>query len=195
MKKSTLTALIVGQTLLMSARKVNGGKVQLELAEVIANPTRNNALADLNADDDRFSGTSKARRCYATASPAIVDKAFGIDTASLKEGESMEDINVLNPELNGKRLRVEIVESSIATEWDQANLAKAAKQYTNSKGETKYFVKDGKFIFSKPGVTNGEPKHNILQSDIQLSMEEAEAAGITFDVKAVVAEGTKVLNK
>ncbi len=51
------------QTILLSARKVNGGKIQLEFAELIkTTATSVNPLSLFNKSDERFSTGNKARR-------------------------------------------------------------------------------------------------------------------------------------
>lgn len=189
MNKKLLSALVIGETLLMSIRATANGSFQAEFAEIIPNPTRNSALAGLNEGDDRFDVSKpKARRAYAKITAQAAMKQFGLDIAGLKEGEVMEDINILNPSLDGLRLRVQVSESHVASEWAQANLEKAAKNFTNAKtNEKKYFVRDGKFIFSNTTVTNAEPKHSIIESSTQLTYAEAQAAGVSFDVVSDVA--------
>ena len=61
----SLDTLKSGQSLLVHARSVNGGKVQLELAEVV-NTSSPNILAMFNQSDDRFTQAG-ARRAWMTA--------------------------------------------------------------------------------------------------------------------------------
>ena len=64
----SLQGLQVGQTLLVSARKVAGNKLQLEFAEIVkTQSTAANPLAIFNKSDDRFSQGNGARRAWLTA--------------------------------------------------------------------------------------------------------------------------------
>jgi len=194
----SLATLILGQVLLVSLRKVEGGKCQLDIAENIDNHKRSNVLGMLNADDDRFNNTkAKARRTFTTASPAMVEKYFGVkasEIAKLGEDDVME-LNILNPTIEGKALRIEVKESHRATPWQAENLAKAAKQFTNVKtGETFYFTKGGKCIFSSPKVVDREPIHTIIEADALLTYEEVEALATPFDAQVALNEKAKGLN-
>ena len=74
LNSGSLEGLQAGECLLMSARKVNNGKIQLEFAEKIAAKDRPiSALTVLNASDSRFS--SGARRGWATAEPIDASKS------------------------------------------------------------------------------------------------------------------------
>ncbi len=171
---TTIGTLVLGQVLLATARRVEGGKVQLEFAEIIVNPkSQTNVLAELNADDDRFKASKKgARRAYLTASPAMAEAHFGIKIAGLPEDGSKKEFNILNPELKGAALRMQVSEKFEGSEYEMANQQKTAKQYTDNKGVVKYFVKDGKLIFSETTMVANEPKHRIIESDSQMSWEE-----------------------
>jgi len=69
----TLDTLEKGNTLLVSARKINGGKIQLEFAEVVSTSDKGvNLLAMLNKSDDRFS--SNARRAWMSAEPTDAEE-------------------------------------------------------------------------------------------------------------------------
>lgn len=175
----TIATLLVGEVLLASARKVEGGKIQLEFAERIANPSQGtNVLAAMNADDDRFSQSLPgARRVYLTASPAMVQEHFGVDVSKITTEPT--ELNILNPKLMGKALRIQVSESFKGTEYQMANAQKAAKQFTNKDGETKYFIKDGDLIFSNTKLVDVEPKHTIIASDAQVSWEEYTASKVT----------------
>lgn len=191
-QKVTLATLALGQVLLVGLRKVEGGKCQLDIAEIIENPKRSNVLGALNADDERFNNAKpKARRTFTTASPAMVEKYFGVSAKAIDKlavGETME-LNILNPSIEGKRLRIQITETHRATAWQAENLKDAAKQFTNAKtGETFYFVKDGKVIFSQPKVVDNEPKHSIIEADSLLTFDQVEALPEPF-IAPVAVEG------
>ena len=76
----SLETLTPGQTLLVHARKVNGGKLQLEFAEKLQQADRPvNALAVFNKSDDRFSNGAGARRAWMTVEPSDASEILGID--------------------------------------------------------------------------------------------------------------------
>ena len=78
LNSGSLDTLKTGETLLISARQINNGKISLEFAEKITAKDRPvSALTVLNASDDRFS--SGARRGWATAEPIDASKAFDVN--------------------------------------------------------------------------------------------------------------------
>lgn len=187
--KATVATLAIGQVLLVAVKNIKGGKLQLEFAEKIDNPNQSiNVLAVLNADDDRFKGNKGARRAYVSVTPAQLEAHFGIKAASVPAEGSLE-INELAPTLLGKALRMRIIESFQGSEFEMQNQAKTAKQYTGKDGEKKYFVKDGKLIFSKTEmVTTDDAKHSIIPSDSQVTWEEYSALNTVAVQDALNAE-------
>lgn len=180
----TLATLAIGQTLLVGCTKVKGGKVKLDIAEVLENPSRNTALNLLNADDKRFDASKiKARHAFnLSATPAQMEKYFGVsakDVEALEEGKTME-LNILNPELEGKRLRLQITESFIGTDYQMKNQEKTAKQSKNSKtGVISFFTIGGKPIFSNVSATNGTVSHRIMHADALLSWSDVSVSEAT----------------
>ena len=78
LNSGSIESLQPGQTLLVGARQVSNGKIQLEFAEKVSASDRPvSALSLLNASDSRFS--SGARRSWTTAEPADASKTFGVD--------------------------------------------------------------------------------------------------------------------
>ena len=126
LKSGSLESLEVGQTLLVSARQVSNGKISLEFAEKITAKDRPvSALTVLNASDDRFS--SGARRGWATAEPIDASNAFNINFGDdgewyTSERGEMMDLDILNPEFNGTRFRVQISETIEPSEWQAENI-------------------------------------------------------------------------
>lgn len=166
----SLDSLQKGETLLLNARKVANGKMQLEFAEIISTNDRGaNLLAMLNKSDDRFS--SNARRAWMTAEPTDAEELLNIDFGAnagwyaSEKGEMLE-LNVLNPKINGIRCRVIVDETTEPTEFQEANLAKSAKR----KGKDGDFIThDGDYIFSNTLVTltdkNTDSMHVFLVPD------------------------------
>ena len=166
----SLDSLQKSETLLLNARKVANGKMQLEFAEIISTNDRGaNLLAMLNKSDDRFS--SNARRAWMTAEPTDAEELLNIDFGAnagwyaSEKGEMLE-LNVLNPKINGIRCRVIVDETTEPTEFQEANLAKSAKR----KGKDGDFIThDGDYIFSNTLVTltdkNTDSMHVFLVPD------------------------------
>ena len=167
LNSGTLESLKPEQTLLVSARKVNGGKLQLEFAEVIKNGNTMNVLGILNKSDERFS--SSARRAWVTAEPNDAEESFGINFGidagweTTEKGE-MLFIDVLNPTIGETRCRLQINETVEATDWQSDNIETAAKR----KGKDGDFItNEGNYIFSNTSVVMSDetPKHTILTPD------------------------------
>lgn len=167
----SLDTLKKGDTLLVNARKVNGGKIQLEFAEIIkANSTGVNVLALLNKSDDRF--TSGARRCWMSVEVVDAEELLSInlgnDQAWYTNAKQQEilDLNVLNPMMHETRMRVLITESTEPTEYQQDNWETQAKR-RGKDGD--YITHNGDYIFTQSTIilTNGvtDEAHTFLEPD------------------------------
>ena len=190
----TVATLVLGQTLLVSARRVEGGKIQLEFAEKIKNPSQsNNILAIFNEGDERFDQNNKGpRRCYMTIMPANLEKLFGIKADTVPADGSVLELNILNPTLGGKRLQIQITESHTPfSEYEATNPEKTAKQYTNREGVKMYFVEDGKLIWSKTTLVDSEPNHKIFKSDAQMSYADFVASQVTEAIDSDILNASK----
>ena len=173
--KGSLDTLNPGDTLLAGARKVNNGKIQLEFAEIVQTSDRPVSLLTLlNKSDDRFA--TRARRCWVTAEPADASDTFGInfgddgDWYMSEKGEVM-DLNILNPEINGVRMKLRIVEQTTPNKWQEQNLETAAKR-RGKDGD--YITHKGDYIFSNTMMvlTNDEVQHILLESDTEAIVVE-----------------------
>jgi len=163
-----LEALTPGQTLLVQARKVNGGKLQLEFAEKLQQTDRPvNAISMFNKSDDRFSAGNGARRAWLTVEPTDASTLLGVDLEGGKYttdemGRDVLPLNIANPTVNGQPLRVQIVETTEATEWDAANIETRAKR----RGKDGDFIThNGMYIFTQSTVVLGEPNNVFLEAD------------------------------
>lgn len=166
----SLESLKKSDTLLVSARKVNGGKMQLEFAEIVSTTDRGvNLLAMLNKSDDRFS--SNARRAWMTAEPTDAEELFQINFGpdagwyASEKGEMLE-LNILNPVINDARCRIVVDETTEPNEWQEANIETSAKR----KGkEGDFITHNGDYIFSNTLVTltnkNTDDMHVFLEPD------------------------------
>jgi hypothetical protein len=174
-------------TTLTRVTKTKNGAFQAEFSAIILKPnTTNSALALLNIGDSRFRQLSK-RMAWITVTPDAISKYFGIDISHLRNEESIE-LNIENPKIEGLPLNVQIqeftqreIEEKIEkTTSDKVkasyqylldNALSRAKQIKTDEG-TKYFIKDGQFIFSISSVVLGEPKHIFITDAKMVSEEE-----------------------
>ena len=166
-----LNTLKLGQTLLTRFRKIEGGFVQMELAEVKEGSRGLSAAFVFNQSDNRFSRNS-ARRAWQPATPADVQSALGISVGDDQAWE-MDDmgneilvVNVLNPiaSFEGQEfpLRVQIVETTEPTEWQRANINTTAKR----KGrDGEFILHNGEYIFTRSSIVFNEPVDVYLKAD------------------------------
>lgn len=181
LNSGSLDTLKVGETLLISARQINNGKISLEFAEKITAKDRPvSALTVLNASDDRFS--SGARRGWATAEPLDASKAFDVNFGDdgewyTSERGEMMDLDILNPTFNDVRFRVQITETTEPTEWQAENLERAAKR-AGKDGD--YITHKGDYIFSNSDIIllpEGEDaNHTWLTPDTERMASKAKVA-------------------
>ena len=166
-----LTTLKLGQTLLTRFRKIEGGFVQMELAEVKEGSRGLSAAFVFNQSDNRFSRNS-ARRAWQPATPADVQSALGISVGDDQAwemddmGNEILNVSILNPvaSFEGQEfpLRVQIVETTEPTEWQRANINTAAKR----KGKDGEFIlHNGEYIFTRSSIVFNEPVDMYLDAD------------------------------
>jgi hypothetical protein len=148
-----------GDVMLVSAKRVEGGKVSLEFAQIVENKNKPMSLTQLlNESDERFK-VQKPRRAWHSGEVADIKKNFGIDTSSLTLGQVLE-IGQLNPTINGIKLNLQITETTVGTDYDKANITTRAKR-AGKEGEFLYH--NGQHIFTKVEVVLGEPNHTFLE--------------------------------
>jgi len=165
----SLETLTPGQTLLVHARKVNGGKLHLEFAEKLQQSDRPvNALSVFNKSDDRFTSGAGARRAWMTVEPSDASEILGINLEDDEQyttdamGREIMSLNILSPTAGDHQLRVQIVETVDATEWDAQNIETRAKR----KGKDGAFIThEGRYIFTQSSVVFGEPNNVFLEAD------------------------------
>ena len=195
LNSGTLDTLKPNETLLLQARKVANGKIQLEVAESIQVSDRPmNVLGMLNKSDDRFK--SNARRTWVTAEPTDATELFSINfgadaewyMGTSKSGAQVEllDLNVLNPVINDMRCRILVTETIEPTEWQAENVERSAKR-KGAEGE--FITHDSNYIFSNTTLvlTNEDTKgmHTFLKPD-SVAMQTGE--NTTNSVVAEVIE-------
>ena len=168
-----LNTLKLGQTLLTRFKKIEGGFVQMELAEVKEGSRGLSAAFVFNQSDKRFSRNS-ARRAWQPATPADVQSALGISVGDDQAWELDEmgnetlTVNILNPTATYEgqefNLRVQIVETTEPTDWQRANINTAAKR----KGRDGEFVlHNGEYIFTRSNIVFNEPVDVYLKADTE----------------------------
>ena len=169
----SLQGLQVGQTLLLQARKVNGGKIQLEFAEIVK--TQSNAanpLALFNKSDDRFSQGNGARRAWLTAEAKDASVYLNINLMDDADwevdqmGREILPLNVINPvaHINGEAfpMKVEVFETVTPTEWQANNIETAAKRRGK---DGAYCTHKGLHIFSNAFIAFNKANHVFLEMD------------------------------
>jgi len=165
-----LNSLKLGQTLLTTFRKVKNGFISVELAEVKDTGGPSAAFV-FNKSDDRFTRSS-ARRAWQTGQPADLEEALGVDLSDSADWE-MDDkgneilvANILNPVVTFEGqtfpMRVQIVETTEATDWQAANVKNTAKR----KGKNGDFIMHkGDFIFTNASIVFSMPEDVYLEAD------------------------------
>ena len=191
LNSGSLDKLQPGECLLIGARKVANGKIQLEFAEKISASNRPmSALTILNASDSKFS--SGARRSWATAEPVDASEIYNVNFGDdgewyASERGEMMDLDIINPEFNGTRFRVQITETIEPSEWQAENLERAAKR-AGKDGD--YITCDGNYIFSNADVVllpEGEnPKHTWLTPDTERLAVKANTAVTKDEVESMM---------
>lgn len=192
---ATVETLTEGNTLFVRARKVNnkktgGAKMSIEVAEVINNPERPlSALADLNAGDERFDNVRpRAQRGFVTVEPQVafdefgiskeafdkLEKSTGVDSKDWKEGQHYIMLNLLNPRLKGKRVRLQINESTTPREGGRAKINPATGATIMHQGAPVYRTVQL--------VYDGTVRNSFLQSDGTI------AAGIPASEKSAAPQ-------
>ena len=166
-----LNTLKLGQTLLTRFRKIEGGFVQMELAEVKEGSRGLSAAFVFNQSDNRFSRNS-ARRAWQPATPADVEMTLGISVGDdqawemYETGNEILTVNILNPVANyeGQEfpLRVQIIETTEPTDWQAANVQSSAKR--KGKGGD-FILHNGDYIFTRSSIIFNEPVDVFLDAD------------------------------
>jgi hypothetical protein len=185
----SLNTLKLGDTLLLTARKVKGDKISLEFAEVLKvqeGPVT--AVSRFNRSDSRFG--NRARRAWVNVTVEDVSADLGMDFSDnnpewemTPRGEMLE-LNMLNPTVEGERIRVAVNETTEPDAYQADHIETAAKR----KGKDGEFIKhNGEYIFSNTLVviTNEVIEHTLLEADV----EKARV------IKDVIAEKSMVTDE
>jgi len=174
--EKTVKTLSKGETLLVQARGVKDGKVQLEFAEFINNPTAKQSrskTSKANKSDKRFAGASP-RRGWLTGEPQDLKDMFGhlgekcdftSETGKPLAKDQIVELNVLNPTdatENNERCHIEITETIKPDEWQKDNKDKAAKR-RGADGD--FIFCGGKHIYTNIDIVGEDVRHTFLESD------------------------------
>jgi hypothetical protein len=151
------------EMLLVSAKKVNGGKIQLEFAQHISNPNArpSSIVGLLNESDDRFNNAQGGpRRAWLAGEVSDIQGKLGIDLSSLVNVGDSKELNVLNPTIKGMALNIQITETTEGTEYDVQNFESRAKRA----GKDGLFITTmkGEYIYTRTTVVLGEAKHTFI---------------------------------
>ena len=119
-----------------------------------------------NADDERFQ--RKSRKAWLTAEMSNAEQLLGVDMSNLEfspneYGKPAAVLNILNPVINGERMRVQITETVVPqSEYDVNNVDTRAKR-RGKDGD--FILHKGQYIFTINEIVLGEPSHTFLESD------------------------------
>jgi hypothetical protein len=163
-----------GETLLSKVKAISGGKYQLEFAELIQNPTAkggNSLVGLLNKSDDRFA-SAKPRRAWISGEKSDIEGALGFKIEDMEPGDD-KFLNIVNPEIGGDRVRVQITETTVGSEYQLENLEKSAKR-AGADGD--YITHGGEYVFSNTDPVIGKAKHTFLASDSVAAAVQADVA-------------------
>jgi hypothetical protein len=203
----TIEGLELGQSLLTQVRGVKNNrenatynKVQIEVAEKVVSTERNTPqnylLQALNKSDERFQGgnNDRARRGWIVAEPQDFVEMFGSQLGlTQEEVDAIMNIGLnqiiplghLNPQIGGKTLRIQVIETTEPDEYEKENLAHRAKQ----NGRGLYCVtKDKKqLIFSHTQIVDFKPQHVFIPFDL-VPFEEAFKPGTSAQQMSVTGK-------
>lgn len=171
MNTGSLESLKLGESLLVSARKVANGHVQLELAELKEGSGGVSAAFVFNKSDDRFTSSSP-RRAWQSGLPKDMEESLGIKFGDDQpwqvndKGQEILALNVLNPVATHRGMefpmRVEVTETVTPTEWDVENLDTSAKR---AGADGPFITHQGQYIFAKTKIVFRAPNDFYLQAD------------------------------
>jgi hypothetical protein len=188
----------VNETIMVSARSINGGKFSVEFAEKLRED--NNVLGILNAADSRFNSGGRARRAWLSVEPTNFEEQFGIDLTTAETvqddyGRQVVPLGIANPAIstpsgNEIELGIQVTESTSidaihntadSKSWALANPHKSIKQ--DGTGNALYLdnmpIYSKAEVVAKDAVSHTYVKHNAMQpvqSPVNIVAEEEEAA-------------------
>lgn len=207
-------------TSITKIKRVANGRLQAEMKDHVEKPTtKTNVLAKLNRGDSAFKNVSKQRYgWFGVTVEGLSDMGVSEkDIAAinkLAEGESFE-LNLDSPTLFGDPLRLQIIETTDANEYEQENVLTKSKQITITEdmakrknvasdydlsdyiGEQGYFLTtDGRHVFARAQVTIESELQHVFLNDAKLVPEsDLQEFSVTLAdatrVKEQVEEGVE----
>lgn len=155
----------------------NKEKVQLVFLQNILRKGRAGLLAELNKGDERFG--SSGRPFWVTVTlegvKALVPEAYETSVKCVETGD-YESLNIVNPEIHGSKIKIQLTETHRARKSDIQNLEQSAKQ----DGNGNYLTVDNRPIFTRVEPTYEDLcehtfiEHNMLVSDVDELMISEE---------------------
>lgn len=186
-----------------SVRRVANNGLQAEMQDIVSHPGRVNVLAALNKGDSRFQTGNPRRAWFPVTIASLAEQ--GVSSETLSKIEELEykvkmDLNIENPQVNGKVLRIQVNESVTPDEFQVANVMKTAKQIMitdkvaankgiNTKydlsqyiGQNGYFVESttGQHIFSATSVTLEDQVRSVFVEGELVPEKELADFGATL---------------
>jgi len=174
LNSGSLDTLKVDDVILTHVERTANGGYRAEFVEHInrGGTGSDDVLAMMNASDPRFQRGSKTYT-WVPATITDVETLLNIDGLDIENSEFVSitskagkvrqvvPLNILNPEFNGNKLRVEITETTTPTDWQKANgVGHKVNPATNE-----ILLKDGQKIYRNTKMTIKEPVHTFVQHD------------------------------
>jgi hypothetical protein len=171
---------------IVNIKRVKNNRLQAEMIDIVDKPGKVNVLAKLNHGDSAFERQKPRHAWIPVTSASLIDLGVKGELLerieNLKFGESVE-CQIIEPRVEGQRLRIQIVETTTPTAWEAANFKKAAKQIkitvevANNRtlakhertgefiGDIGYFVTDAnEYIFSNATVNiESQLEHKFIE--------------------------------
>lgn len=192
LNSGSLSTLNVDDVLLTHVEKSANGGFRAEFVQNInrGGDTSDDVLAMMNASDPRFQRGSKTytwtRATLSDLETLLAIPGLDIEnsdfvTITSKSGKVREvtNLNILNPEFNGKKLSVQITETTEPTDWQKAN----DTGYKVNPATSEVLTKDGKNIYRNTKMVLGQAEHTFIQHDrVEVKIEEAITASAELEM-------------
>lgn len=166
-------------------KRVKNDRFQAEILDSIEKG-KLNVLGLLNKGDIAFQPKSHRYAWFPVTVKGLVE--IGVSSYLIEKIKQLElgqqiEINLVDPKLNGEKLRVQVTETTVPNVWQRDNYLRAAKQLeitpavinntainkheeiANHVDETGYFLtEEGNYIFSNTTVTvESQLQHTFLE--------------------------------
>ena len=155
--------LKAGQLLLVSAKRVAGEKVSLCFAQQVINPNSRPASITglLNKSDDRFTQSANARYAWQTGMQADIEAVFGVDCSDIPNLGDEKELGILNPEIDGQKLSLQITETTDGNDYEEDNYEKTSKRA----GKDGDFIMsaDNKYIYTRASIVIAPAQHVFMK--------------------------------